>query len=573
MPSQIKIGLGQYSDKGRKAVNQDFHGAYLPCEPLLSTKGIAVAIADGISSSQVSQIASETSIRSFLDDYACTSEAWSVKKSAMQVLSACNSWLLSQTRQSEYRYDKNKGYVTTFSAVILKSNIAHLIHIGDSRIYLLKAKQLKQLTTDHRIQVSSQQSHLTKALGVQPHLDVEYNSLKIDQGDVLILATDGIYEHVSADFLKQTINNNLADLNQAAKQIAQEAYQAGSQDNLTIQIIHVEKLPNLDASQLYQTYSQLPFAPELKARMLFDGYRIIRALHISSRSHIYLATDESSQTQVVLKIPSVDLRNEAAYLERFLLEQWIANRLDSPFILKTHRPNRAPNFIYIAYEYVNAQTLTQWMLDNPTPTLKQVRSVLTQIAKGLQAFHRLEMLHQDIRPDNIMIDDTGSIKIIDFGAVRVAGIDELNSQIEQPYLLGTAQYMAPEYFVGEQADTNADLYSLAAIGYQMLTQRLPYGDKVARARHKKAQNQLIYKSLLTDKTELPHWIDPVFKKALAPNPAKRYDCLSEFIFDLHQPNQSFLAQHKKAMIERNPIAFWQCVSALLFCLSLYLLAN
>lgn len=573
MQSQLKLSLGQYSDKGRKPVNQDFHGAYLPAEPLLSTKGIAVAIADGISSSQVSQIASETSIRSFLDDYACTSEAWSVKKSAFQVLSACNSWLLSQTNQTEYKYDKNKGYVTTFSSVIFKANTAHLIHIGDSRIYLLRAKQLKQLTSDHRVRVNSQQSHLTKALGVQPHLDADYHSLELHPGDIFILATDGIYEHVTANYLQQNIKDNLQNLNQAAEQIANQAYQAGSQDNLTIQIVHVEQLANLDASQLYQTYHQLPFAPELKARMLFDGYRIIRALHISSRSHIYLATDESCQTQVVLKVPSVDLRNEPAYLERFLLEQWIANRLDSPFVLKTHRPNRAPNFIYIAYEYVNAQTLTQWMRDNPKPSLKQVRSVLTQIAKGLQAFHRLEMLHQDIRPDNIMIDDTGSIKIIDFGAVSVAGIDELNSRIEQPYLLGTAQYMAPEYFIGEQAEFNADLYSLAAIGYQMLTQQLPYGAKVARARHKKAQNQLVYKSLLTDETELPSWIDPVFKKALAPNPAKRYNCLSEFIFDLHQPNKSFLAQHKKAIIERNPIAFWQSISAILFCLVLYLLAR
>ena len=105
MPSQLKISVGQYSDKGRKESNQDFHGAYLPLEPQLSLKGVAIALADGISSSEVSHIASESAVSGFLEDYYCTSETWSVKKSAQRVLMATNSWLYSQTRRSQYRYD------------------------------------------------------------------------------------------------------------------------------------------------------------------------------------------------------------------------------------------------------------------------------------------------------------------------------------------------------------------------------------------------------------------------------------------------------------------------------------
>lgn len=108
MPNTLKISTGQYSDKGRKEINQDFHGLFVPKEPQLSAKGIAIALADGISSSQVSQIASQAAVTGFLEDYYSTTEAWSVKTSAERVLMATNSWLHAQTQQSQHRYDKDR---------------------------------------------------------------------------------------------------------------------------------------------------------------------------------------------------------------------------------------------------------------------------------------------------------------------------------------------------------------------------------------------------------------------------------------------------------------------------------
>ena len=101
MSNQLKITIGEYSDKGRKEVNQDFHDIRIPQEPQLTHKGIAIALADGISSSEVSQIASKVSVTTFLSDYFSTPESWSVKKSAERVLAATNSWLNSQSRQSQ----------------------------------------------------------------------------------------------------------------------------------------------------------------------------------------------------------------------------------------------------------------------------------------------------------------------------------------------------------------------------------------------------------------------------------------------------------------------------------------
>src|SRR6185369_4790349 len=191
----------------------------------------------------------------------------------------------------------------------------------------------------------------------------------------------------------------------------------------------------------------LPPPPLLEARMTLDGYRIVRELHASSRSHVYLAVDTDTEALVVLKAPSIDLQGDPAYLERFMMEEWVARRLNSAHVLKPCAQARKREHLYVATEYIEGQTLSQWMIDHPRPSLEAVRSIVEQIARGLQAFHRLEMLHQDLRPENIMIDTTGTVKIIDFGATRVAGITELATPLERGDILGTAQYTAPEYFL------------------------------------------------------------------------------------------------------------------------------
>ena len=572
MTNQLKISAGQYSDKGRKEINQDFHGIYIPQEPQLSSKGIAIALADGISSSDVSQIASHTAVTSFLEDYYCTSEAWAVKTAAERVLSATNSWLHSQTQQSQGRYDKDRGYVCTLSAMVIKSTTAHIFHAGDARVYRLREKTLEQLTSDHRVWVSKDQSYLGRALGINPRIEIDYQTLQVEKGDIFLLATDGVYEYADSHFLINTINENQGDLDWLAKIIAEEAYRQGSTDNLTIQIIRIDDLPNQEAKEVYQQLSELQLPPILEARMAFDGYKIIRELHGSSRSHIYLAVDEEANALVVLKTPSIDLRGDPAYLERFMMEEWVARRINSAHVLKPCPQTRKRHYLYVTTEFIDGQTLTQWMIDNPKPDLETVRGIVEQIARGLRAFHRMEMLHQDVRPDNIMIDSTGTVKIIDFGATRVAGIVEVATPTERNDILGTAQYTAPEYFLGENGSPRSDIFSLGVITYQMLTGRLPYGAEVAKARTKSAQMKLMYDSVLDENREIPAWIDGVLRKAVHPNPSKRYEEMSEFVFDLRRPNQEFLNKTRPPLIERNPLVFWKSVSFILAVMVILLLA-
>lgn len=571
MPRALKISVGQFSDKGAKETNQDFHGVLIPDEPLLSLKGISIALADGISTSKVSRVAAESAVKGFLTDYYCTSESWSVRTSAQRVLEATNSWLHSQTR-SQYAYDKDRGYVCTLSAIVIKSTTAHLFHIGDSRIYRLSGNTLEQLTNDHRIVISSQQSYLGRALGVNPQIEIDYQMLRLEPGDVFVLATDGIYEHLSARRIAKAVNEGSADLDAAAKGIVDQAFEAGSEDNLTVQIVRVDELPDGVAAEVFAQPHELPPPPLLEPRSVFDGYRIVRELHGSSRSHIYLAVDIETDAVVTIKIPSIDLRDDPDYLKRFMMEEWVARRIDSPHVLKPCLLQRKRNFLYVVTEYIDGQTLAQWMIDNPKPSLEAVRGIVEQIAKGLRAFHRKEMLHQDIRPANIMIDTTGTVKIIDFGSTMVPGVVEAAPSGDRNDILGTQQYTAPEYFLGEPATSRSDLFSLGVVTYQMLTGRLPYGGQIANARTRSQFNGLVYRPASHTDRDVPQWIDGTLEKAVHPNPYKRYDSLSEFLFDLRHPNANYLSTSSTPLIERNPLLFWKCTTIALALAVVVLLA-
>ncbi len=531
-------------------------------------KGAAALVADGISSSPVSHLASQAVARGFLEDYFCTPEAWTVERAATAVLQSLNSWLDAQSRQTCVTGERDRGYVCTVSAVVLKGNNAHLFHVGDSRIYRLRGTSLELLTTDHRASGPEGGSYLSRALGAGPQVEIDYRSERLQAGDLFLVATDGVYEHIAPAALIEALREPRAVLEEVAQGIVEQALAAGSTDNLTLQLLRVDALQDA-GSPLFEDVEELPFPPELAAGLEVDGYRIVRPIHISARSHCYLAVDVESGEQVVLKTPSVELRGDQAYLERFLLEEWVARRLNNPHVVHAPERRRPRTAFYTVTAFVEGQTLAQWLVDNPRPELPVVRGIAEQIARGLLAFHRMDMLHQDIRPENLMIDGDGTLKIIDFGSVRILGIEESGSGLVQPALLGTAMYSAPEYFLGEPGTAQSDLYSLAVIVYHMLSGNFPYGPNVAKAHTLTAQRRLHYRSVLDDEREIPRWIDATLKKALQAEPERRYTELSEFLHDLKQPGANYLAETRPPLMERNPVLFWQCLCLLLLLVVIY----
>jgi protein phosphatase len=563
MQNNLQISYGCYSTQGIKEINQDFCDIALPKEPFLTTKGIALCMADGISSSDVSQEASKVCVQSFLEDYYCTSEAWSVKNAATKVISATNSWLFAKNKENKYHYEKDSGFVCTFSSLILKSTTAHIFNIGDTRIYRLRGNELTQLTTDHRTWISKDKSYLARAMGIDSVINTDYDALTLEKDDIFLLMTDGVYECIQEQYLIDTLRSCEENYNDIAKEIITTALENNSDDNLTLQIVKINNLPKKDVNEIQNEIFEKPIPELLNEGDIFDGFEVLSILHSNSRSHVYLVKDIKSKEKVVLKAPSHDRKEDISYLESFLLEDWIAKRINNKHVLKAHEIDRPKNYLYILTEYIEGETLTQWIRDNPMPKLQEIRPIVEQIAHGLQAFHTLEMVHQDLRPENILINKDNQIKIIDFGSTKVEGIIEIDSFKEQHHLQGTALYSAPEYFIGEEGSVKSDIFSLAVIIYQMISNAFPYGTNVAKSTTKSAQNKLKYIPLVHKEIKVPQWFEEALKKALSINPINRYGLLSEFIYDLEKPNKHLTYKHTPALMEKDPVLFWQIIAFLL----------
>ncbi|PRY77763.1 serine/threonine protein kinase [Yoonia maritima] len=572
MPKDMKatdalgISIGQYSSTGRKPQNQDFHGALIPTGPALALKGVTLAVADGISSSAVSAEASEIAVKSLLTDYYATSDAWTVKTSALQVIAATNAWLHGQNSTVS---DINAGRVCTLSTLILKGREGHILHVGDSRVQRLSGTSLEPLTDDHRMTVSPEQTFLARALGAGPEVKVDYRRVPLSKGDIFLLTTDGVHDVIEGSDVN-SILQEAADLDSAAKKIADLAFNRASDDNLTVQILRVDQLP-APGVNLQMEATQLPIPPLPGAGDIIDGFRIVRSLHATARSHVYLAIAPSGM-RVALKIPATETAQDGSYLNRFMLEEWIARRLSSPHVLSAAKVPEHRSALYVVTEYVEGATLRQWMTDNPKPSLDQVRGIITQIATGLRAFHRREMIHQDIRPENIMIDNDGTVKIIDLGSASVAGVEEA-APGTLGAMPGTYQYTAPEYLSGDAISWRSDQYALGVIAYEMLTGRLPYGTQVARIRSRRDQMALHYQAARDEYTGVPDWMDTALHKMLHPDPIKRYDALTECVADLKRPSNSWISAHQRPLMERNPLRFWQGLCAILALLCITLAAR
>ncbi|MBP0618062.1 bifunctional protein-serine/threonine kinase/phosphatase [Jiella sp. KSK16Y-1] len=572
----LAVSLGQWSEAGRKAQNQDFHGAIVPGRPAITTKGIAIALADGISSSSFGRIAAETAVKSFLSDYYCTSEAWSVRQSAAQVIAATNAWLHGETRRtarsSHDGGSDDRGHVTTFDALVLKGRTAHLFHIGDGRIARLSGHTAEPLTEDHRLTLSASETHLARALGMGPHVEIDHQALPIRQGDVFLLTTDGVHDYVSPAALCRLVRERGDDLDGAAKAIAAMALENGSTDNLTVQIVRIDRLPAADAAEWLEGGDLEPPAAMPEVGTIFDGWRIEGVLHVGPRSHVLSARDVETGKAAVLKFLASDLAGDPAARRAFLMEEWVAARLSSPHCLKPASRSRPPTARYAAMELLDGHTLRTVLDETPQLPLADVCRIVTGIANGLQAMHRKEMVHQDLRPENVMLGPDGHVTLIDFGAARVAGVAEARAFDADSRHPGALQFAAPEQLRGDVGRVRSDVFSLGVLAYHMLTGRLPYGAALARSRSARDQRRLAYQPAGSETVDVPDFVEGALRRAVAIEPARRYAEVAEFVHDLAHPNPAFVSPEAPPLALRNPVRFWQAVSAILAILVVILAA-
>jgi serine/threonine protein phosphatase PrpC len=552
----LSFSIGQTSSAGVKPINEDAIGIRIPDGQLLTSKGAVAVIADGVSAAEAGREASETCVRNFLSDYYSTPDSWSVKKSSQQILTALNRWLYGQSQR--YR-DQSKGFVTTLSVLIFKSHSAHLFHIGDSRVYRLRDGELELLSRDHAMPVSNNHRYLTRAMGLDIHVEVDYQQIDLEVGDSFLLTTDGIHDFVPAPMMTALIAGH-SDYETAAEELLALALAQGSDDNLSCQLLRVEQLPAADVDDVVSRLTQLPFPPFLSVGMVLDGYRIERELHASSRSQLYLVTDVQSGESYCMKTPSVNFEDDPAYIERFIMESWIGRRIHNTHVVNIVEPARSKTCLYYLMEYVDGLSLAQWIRENPKPAVQEVVYLVDQVARGLRAFHRKEILHQDIKPDNILIDRYGLVKIVDFGSCYAPGIAEIAVPIEREVALGTVSYSAPEYSVKKRPVPQSDIFSLAVVTFEMLTGELPFGGALERCTSPEQFLKTSYTAAYRINPLVPVWIDGALRKSLRYQPQRRHQEVSELVYELQHPNNKYLEREFQPLLQRDPVLVWKLLA-------------
>jgi len=561
MSQKLEIQAAGQSQTGIKVLNEDAVGVRIPDDAyLLENKGVVLLVSDGVSSAEAGREASQTAAEKFQEEYFQTPDTWSVAKSGEQILSTIN---LKLFRKSHEFSSDTKGYLATFSALVIKGRTAHFFHVGDSRIYLMRAGVLTQYTTDHVASLGQDRYFLARAIGMDNRLNIDYGRIPLEPGDRLLLSSDGVHDFIP----QQNLQALLAEDNSVeaiAANLIQTALENGSDDNVSAVVAEIIALPYESLDDYSAKLTRLPFPPALSKGMKLDGYEVLRELFASSRSQLYLVRDMESGEVLAMKTPSPNYEEDTTYIDQFIQEEWIGIRIQHPNVVKIIRQNRSRSFLYYLMEYIEGVSLAQWIESNKPPSPKRVIHLVKQIAEGLKAFHENEAIHQDLKPGNVIVTPDDRAIVLDFGSVFVAGLAECIRPIKLEGVLGTAGYSDPLYLRGHNPGIQGDVYSLATICYEMFTHHLPYGEQIENCRSAFDYDQLRYIPASRYNPIVPEWFDGALKKGTEFELDSRYRTIDDFMQDLLHPNPEFLRDDPVVEKNASTLVFWKLLSGFWF---------
>ncbi|WP_374601655.1 protein kinase [Niveibacterium sp.] len=533
----LSVRLGHASLTGPRARNEDFVGAVTPEGAELDNKGLLAALADGVGGHADGREAAEFTVRSLLCDYYATPDTWAVPKALDKVIGAANRWLVSQSAKR----GEAAGMATTLTAVVLRGRRWISAHVGDTRLYLLRDGALKRLTVDHVWEHPELSTVLSRAVGLDRHLAVDYAEGELAAGDRFLICCDGVWGTLNEARLL-AILEKYDDPQEAAFALADSAVDSGSQDNCSALVLQVDVLPRDTLRDALSRIRALPLPPVMKPGQQIDGLTVEDVLHESRITMLYRVR-AADGTLAVLKTlrPDADAQDTAALAH----EEWLARRVtDAAFPQVLEWPQRS--HLYYLMSWHEGETLAQRLARGHRFTAVEVADLGQRLMKALGALHRLAIIHRDVKPANLHLGHDGRLRLLDLGVAASDGHDELFNEINNP---GTPSYMAPELFGDGRANEASDLYAAGVTLYELLTRKYPYGEvePFQRPRFGDPVPATRYRP------DTPEWLESILLKACARDPAQRFETAEECLLALergaHRPLQ---VPRRRPLAQRDP---------------------
>ena len=552
--SGVKASVGFASETGPRERNEDFAGAVFGWELPKPRRDVVAAIADGIGGAKGGRVAAETAVRGFLDGFCDLPETMEVRRAAATVISSLNGWINSQGR----RDPELAGMGCTFTALVLRGRVAHVLHVGDTRAYRLRGDRLACLTIDHvREDGTGRSNILNRALGVETEVRLDYAAQPVALHDRFLLCSDGVYGTLTPDAIAEILRGRSAS-DDSARALVAAALDAGSTDNGTALVLDVVELPTAESADIGAAIMQLPLIPVPVDGETVDGF-VLKVLVSDGRySRLFGAVDEVEGGEVVLKFPKPQVATVATYHAAFVREAWVGARVNSPWVGRViELPPGRQTCLYTVMPLYQGELLATRLARRPLMGLEEGRNIAIKLARGIAALHRAGIIHRDIKPDNVILESNGSLKLIDLGVVRVPGLEDFPPED----IPGTAAYMAPEMFTGEPGNEATDMYALGVTMFRAFTGEFPYGnlDAVSPPRRKRPT------PLAELRPDLPAWLQAALGRAIATEPAERFRDMNEFALEMETgPVRALVEVHRPpTLYQRYPVQFWQGVAALL----------
>lgn len=560
-PAALAVRIGHASAAGRRPDNEDFVGAVTPAAAELASKGVLVAVADGVSGSDRGQEAAEYTVRGLLADYYATPETWHVPLALERVTAAINNWLVSQAGAKAHA----EGMACTLSALVLRGTRWYLAHAGDTRIYRLRDGMCEVLTEDHVWDRPELRHVLKRAVGLDRHLALDHADGELRNGDVFLLCSDGVWEPLGRTRLQGLLAEHAGDPQRAAHALVEAALAHGGNDNATAAVVTVDAVATQTWRDLLGEGRHLVPPPRLKRGQRIDDFEILELIHESRATLIYRVRAARSGRELALKTLQPRLADDRQSCEGLLAEEWLAKRLVSnAFSQVIPLAPAERSYLYYVMTWHEGSTLQQQLDRGRHFGVAEAVEIGLRLARALGALHRLAIVHRDVKPANLLQEADGTIRVLDLGVALAGGVPypELDGNP------GTPSYMSPELFAAAPASPQSDLYAAGVTLYHLLTRRYPYGE-VEPFQHPRFGDPVPPTRYRPD---IPQWLENLLLRAVAREADRRFETAEEMLLALERGGaQPLPVVRPTPILLRDPVRVWQGIAAISLILNLLLI--